>query len=495
MFEKVNPEEIGISSEWIFAYLKKLEEAELSIHDMIILRHGKICFEGYWQPFSEGYLHRMYSASKSFIALAVGFMIEDGKISLDDKIVDLFPAEITEGANETVKLQTVRDMLTMQTGQPHCDGGWMVRREDDRLRDYFKHSGGMGIYPGTVFRYDSSGSFVLSAAIEQITGKSFMEYLREKLFDKIGVSEEAYCLKCPGGHDWTDSGIMCTARDLMKIASFVMNGGTWNGERLLPKKFIEEATSFQVSTNETGNRSTHSYGYGYFFWRGQQNSYFFSGMGGQYAICVPDKDMLFIFNGDGQGNPLAHTKVIDGFFESIVNFMNEEKLSQNKEAEEKLAAYSANLTLWCMQDSVKTDFQDRINAKEYIMRENAMNIKRLKLNFSENGGTFCYENAQGYKELPFGINENVFSYFPEEDYSDMIGSKRAIGNRYKCASSAAWVEGRKLIINVQIIDKYFGKLHIVISFKDEEHITVLMKKAAQDFLNEYDGCAIGELKK
>ena len=218
-------------------------------------------------------------------------------------------------------------------------------------------------------------------------------------------------------------------------------------------------------------------------------------MGGQYAICIPDKDMLFVFNGDGQGNPLAHTKVIDGFFENIVGLVSKEKLSQNKVAQEKLAAYSANLTLWCMKGSVKTDFQDRINAKEYIMRENAMNIKRLKLDFSGNGGKLCYENAQGYKELPFGINENVFSHFPEEGYSDLIGSKPDVGNRYKCAASAVWAEERKLLINVQIIDKYFGKLHIMISFKDEEHITVLMKKAAQDFLNKYDGCAIGELNK
>ena len=267
MFEKVTPEEVGISSKSILKYLKKLEDAELSVHDVIILRHNKICFEKYWEPFSADFLHRMYSASKSFIALAIGFLIEDGKISLDDKIVDLLPEEITEGANEMVRLQTVRDMLTMQTGHPYCDGGWMARRTDNRLKDYFEHSEGAGKYPGTVFRYDSPGSFVLSATLEYITGKSFMEYLREKLFDIIGFSKEAYCLKCPGGNDWTDSGIMCTARDLMKVATFVMNGGRWGNEQLLSEKFIDEATSCLVSTNETGNKSTHSYGYGYLFKR------------------------------------------------------------------------------------------------------------------------------------------------------------------------------------------------------------------------------------
>ena len=493
VFEKVAPETVGISSKCIMKYLKKLEDAELSVHDVIILRHKKICFEGYWEPFSQNYLHRIYSAGKSFIALAVGFLIEDGKISLDDRIIDLLPEEITKDANEMVKLQTVRDMLTMETGHPYCDGGWMARRTEDRLRDYFEHSEAQGIYPGTIFRYDSQGSFVLSAIVEILTGKSFIEYLRGKLFDKIGVSKEAYCLKCPGGYEWTDSGILCTARDLMKVAVFVMNGGNWCGEQLLSKRFIEEATSFQVSTDETGNRNTHSYGYGYYFWRGQQNSYFFSGMGSQYAICIPDKDMIFVFNGDGQGNPLAHTKIIDGFFDTIIDNVENEYLPRDTKAEQKLDEYAKNLKLWYLHNSQKTDFQNLINGKEFLMEQNPMKITKLRLDFFNNGGKLSYENVQGYKEIPFGIGENVFSDFPEEGYSDLIGSKPELGNRYKCAVSAAWIEEKKIILNVQIIDKYFGKLHIVISFSDENHISVFMKKAAQDFLFEYEGYAVGKI--
>lgn len=492
MFEKVTPESVGISSKSILKYLKKLEDAELSVHDVIILRHDKICFEKYWEPFSENFLHRMYSASKSFIALAIGFLIQDGKISLDDKIVDLLPEDITEGANEMVKLQTVRDMLTMTTGHPYCDGGWMARRTDNRLKDYFEHSEAVGKYPGTVFRYDSPGSFVLSSTLEYITGKSFMEYLREKLFDKIGFSKEAYCLKCHGGNDWTDSGIMCTARDLMKVATFVMNGGKWEGEPLLSEDFIKEATSCLVSTDETGNKSTHSYGYGYLFWRGQQNSYFFSGMGSQYAICIPDKDILFVFNGDCQGNLLAHTKIIDSFFDIIVDSVENENLPQDRVAEKRLSEYTQGLKLIHIKNSINTDFQDLVNGKEYVMSENPMKITKLKLEFSEDGGKLCYENATGYKELPFGIEKNVFCDFPEEGYSDMIGAKPAPGNYYKCAVSAGWVEEKKIILKVQVIDKYFGKLHIVIGFMDENHVTVFMRRAAQDFLSEYEGYAIGK---
>ena len=495
MFENTSPEKVGISSEWILNYLKKLENAELSVHDMIVLRHGKICFEKYLEPFSENFLHRMYSVSKSFVALAVGFLIEDGKISLDDKIVDLFPKKVTEGANEMIKLQTVRDMLRMQTGHPDAGWNWFAERTDNRVKAYFEKSAGMGIYPGTIFRYDSSGSFVVSAVVEHITGKSLIEYLREKLFDKIGVSKEVYCLKCPGGNDWADSGIMCTARDLMKVATFVMNGGSWEGEQLLSGEFIKDATSSLVSTNETGNRNDHAYGYGYLIWRGPQNSYFFSGMGGQYAICIPDKDMLFIFNGDGQGNGLLHTKVIDGFFETVIDYVEDESLPENKDAENALSDYSEDLKLWHMKNSLKTDFQSVIDGKEYYMSENPMKIKKMRLEFSEGGGKLCYENEQGYKELPFGIDKNVFTYFPQEGYSDLVGSEYAEGNFYKCAVSAAWAEEKKFILNVQIIDKYFGKLHIVISFRDAKHVTVFMKKAAEDFLLEYDGTALGRCEK
>ena len=141
MFSYAKPEEVGISSKNIKRYLEVLEKAGLSTHNVIIARHDKIVYENYWAPFHKDFLHRMYSVTKSFVSLAIGCLEEEGKLSLDDKIVDLFPSEITEGAHENVKKQTVKNMLMMSTGFPGEKGFWFKGREESRLRNYFKWSG------------------------------------------------------------------------------------------------------------------------------------------------------------------------------------------------------------------------------------------------------------------------------------------------------------------------------------------------------------------
>ena len=103
-----------------------------------------------------------------------------------------------------------------------------------------------------------------------------------------------------------------------------------------------------------------------------------------------------------------------------------------------------------------------------------------------------YQNKQGEKTLVFGMGYNEFSKFPEEGYSDMVATEFAKGNYYDCACSAGWAETKKLRIKVQIIDKYFGRLNVTISFKDENTVGVYMQKTAEDFLNEYTGFASGK---
>lgn len=127
-------------------------------------------------------------------------------------------ADIYEGASKEVKSQTIRNMLMMCTGDTEYTYKLFDRKPEDRLRDYFETSSekydGVRKIPGTTFDYDSPGSFVLGNIVEIVSGKNLMDYLREKLFDKIGVSKEAYCLTCPGGHAWSDSGVICKGEDL-----------------------------------------------------------------------------------------------------------------------------------------------------------------------------------------------------------------------------------------------------------------------------------------
>lgn len=492
MFTYAKPEDKGIKSGNIKKYIEILEKSGLSTHNVVIARGNHIVYESYWKPFHKDYLHRQYSVSKSFVSLAVGFLIQDGKMNLDDKIVDFYDEAYTEGCGEMMKKQTVRDMLMMSTGYGDEHSYWFHDKPEDRVRHYFE-TGSMGFckIPGSFFQYDSPGSFVLGAVVEKITGMTFMDYLRIKMFDKIGVSKEAHCLKCPGGASWGDSAVLCTATDLLKVARFTMNYGKWDGDQLLNEEYLREATSNLISTEFSDHPST--YGYGYLIWKTQQDGFFFNGMGCQFAICVPHKDIIMIYNGDNQGNPSAKTIIIDNFFELVVNTADDSS-TVNEKAYKELCEYSNTLELMHCDGEKTCPMAEKINGKTFVLDENPMGIKNIKFIFNEGEGTMEYTNAQGDKELKFGFNKNVFGIFPEEGYSDEIGTKFANGNYYKCAVSAEWQSNNTLYLNVQIIDKYFGRSHMHFQFIDENTISVRMAKTAEDFLKEYIGFAIGKAK-
>ena len=483
------PESRGISSADIEAYIKVLEEKRLSTHSVIIAKGDDILFEKYWEPFDADFLHRMYSVTKSVVAIAVGFAEQDGLLSLDDTMEKHFPVELEGQTDENMRKQTVRDMLTMCTAK--VAKNWFAARHPDRVRFYFENDGEDSRPSGTIYQYDSSGTFVLCALVERLTGKSFMDYLQGKLFDKIGVSSDSYCLKCPGGHSWGDSAILMRPRDMLLIARFMMNGGRWNGEQILNEQFVKDAISKQIDNNNLGLEEFNSQGYGYYIWRTYDNGFFFNGMGCQLYICLPDQDLIFAYNGDNQGNVNAKNIIIDNFFDMIARRAKDEPLPEDKAAERSLADYVGGLKLYAVGGEAHSDIQDRISGRTFKLGSNPMGISEITLTFGDGECVMDYVNAQGRKSLVIGMCKNAFGIFPEEGYSKDVGSQPAPGNYYKCAASCAWVTPSKLFVRVQIIDTYFGILNMNFVFKDENTVGIYMNKTAEDFLNTYQGYADG----
>ena len=139
MFKYTTPEKKGISSAAIQRYIERLESRRLSTHDIIIMRGDEIVFENYWAPFNESFLHRMYSVSKSFISLAVGFAIQEGYLTLTSKIADLIPEEMKlQESDENMRELTVRDMLMMSTAKTPVH--WFDARHPDRVKFYFENT-------------------------------------------------------------------------------------------------------------------------------------------------------------------------------------------------------------------------------------------------------------------------------------------------------------------------------------------------------------------
>ena len=489
--KRVSPESIGLNSENIEKYIKKLENKRLATHNIIMAKGNKIFFEKYWSPFNEDFMHRMYSVSKSFVSLAIGFLLQDNKINLDDTMDMYFSDELQKQPDINMHKQTIQDMLMMQTAKPNRY--WFDYAPEDRVEFYFENDREESRPGGTIFSYDSDASFILAALVERILNKPFMQYLYEKLFIHIGVSKEAYCLKCPGGHSWGDSGVICTPLDLLKIARFILNGGAWNGKQILNSEYITFATTPKVFNNYTDIDNFNTQGYGFQIWGTYRNAFFLNGMGCQFAVCIPDKDMILIYNGDNQGKEVVRNCIVDEFFSLIVDAVDDGTIEEEATITNIYLANNDNFNLISAQGLKHSKYEKEINNVEYILDENPMGIKKFKITLNENEGNIEYFNEQGRKELLFGLCENLISKFPQEGYSDEVGTIKTQNFYYRCAASAAWVEPQKLFIKVQIIDKYFGNMSITIGFKDDV-CGLYMEKHAENFLDEYQGFAGGKRK-
>lgn len=486
------PENVGIHPAKILEFYKHLENNNLSTHAVYIARGNDIVSFAHWAPFDHDFLHRMYSVSKSFVSIAIGFCMQDGLLSLDDPIETYFPKEIEHQTDENMRAQTIRHMLMMSTAK--MAQNWFAYHGDDRVQVYFNNQA-PSRPSGTLFEYDSSGSFILGALVERLTGKKFMEYLREKLFDKIGVSKEAYCLQCPGGHSWGDSGVMCTSEDLLRMVRFVANGGCWNGEQILDAEYVRLASSKQIDNNLHGIPGWETNGYGYQIWIGYEDSFFFNGMGCQFGLYLPKKDMLLVYNGDNQGKAGALNTIFDAFRAMVYDTAADGPIDPCPDVRVQLRQMEESMALMADRGERTSPVLDKINGKTFTLESNPMGITSFSLTIADDGlGSFTYVNGQGEKCLYFGMGENVFGYFPHTGYAAKVGSVSVPGHMYKCAASGAWYSPYQFHLKVQIIDDYFGTLNILFGFREDGRVGIQMVKVAEDFLHTYNGWADGKMQ-
>lgn len=474
-----SPECVGIHSKAVMRFIKRIESEGICMHGFLLLRHGKVAAEGYWAPYTVQSMHRMYSVSKSFVSLAIGLMIDEGKIRLDDPVVDYFPDKIPEKVHPYLVQSTVRDLLMMATA--HSETSY-TRSDKDWVWTFFNNN---PTHPsGTIFSYDTAATVVLSTIVERISGTTFLEYMRPRLLDPVGFSKDAWCIMTPEGTSWGGSGVICKLRDMAKLAYVCMNKGRWCDEQLISETYVTAATSKQIDNSLNRNQ-----GYGYQIWREKENGFAFRGMGSQFAFCFPDKDFLFTCIADTQGDDAAKTGIIEAFWEELYYNLTEEVLLEDPESNSLLKKKIADLKILPQSGEKRSPIDEKINNVWYELADNPMGISRMRLTFNDDVGVWEYTNAQGDNQLQFGMGQVIANKFPQKNYfGDKIGTSPGI--KYDCLSSAAWVEEHKLNMLVYITDNYLGTLKITFAFKGNE-ISIFMTKGAEWFLDEYQGFAGG----
>ncbi len=492
MFQNATPERIGLESKQVKEFIAHLEDFGHSTHDVLIARGNTIFCEAYWKPFDRNFQHRQYSQTKSFVGIAIGLLEEEGKLRLTDKIADYFRDKIDRELPPFFENQTIEDMLTMRTAVNSTK--WFSSPEKDRVRQYFNLT--TVVRPaGTTWQYDSPGSQVLCVLVERLSGKPLLSYMKEKLFDKMGAFQDAYILKTPTGDSWGDSALICTPRDMLAFARLLMNGGVWKGERLMNEEYIRKATSAVVFNVQNGHIDAHHTGYGYQIWRVEQDAFAFVGMGQQLTVCYPNEDLIFVCNSDNQGSYYPYDVMLKLVKQDILAHLKGTPLPENKRENDELNEYLNGLQLRAVKGEENVALLGKINGRKFLpVGENAQGIKEFTFFFEGDEGKLCYENGQGKKELAFGINKNVFGKFPQLGYYDEYGGVETTnGFTYDCACSLAVKGENQLLLFVQIIDKYFGNMSMLVGVNGG-YANVKMSKEAENFLEEYQGEFIAKMR-
>ena len=482
-----SPAKAGVKYSDIHAFLDVLEENRLMVHGFVLTRNDEVFAEGYYAPFTEDFMHRIYSSSKTFTAMAIGALAEEGKISLSDPVYKYFPDKIPEDMPEEVKDTTIRDLLIMATPfsrQPYDRYVW------DWCHCFFNSPQYVDRKPGTVFRYDTHGTYMMDAIVERVTGKPFMNYLLDVGLRDIGFSEDTWCVQSPDGYSWGGSGVICTCRDLARLAHLMKNKGEFEGKQILPRDFVEDAVKPLIDNRANVQDLVHGNGYGYQTWMAT-DGFALLGMGSQCAWVSPAKNTVCTFTCDSQGDGYKAYLIFDLFKEYIYDKIGEPYEEDETELK-KLNDRLASLTAHCPKGENTSPTADKINGKTYTLRLNQMGIKNIRFEFDGDCGVLYYDTIRGAKKLPFGMGHNIETTFPETHYQD-----RQIGipaNReFYAICSAVWTDENTILVRPYIADNCFGNAWMYFTFEGNS-VSVNMRKTAEWFMDEYEGEAFGKIR-
>ena len=236
------PEHEGIPSAHLQRFFEELDACpSIHVHSAMVLRHGKIVAEGSWKPYSGSYPHMMFSLSKSVVSMAVGFAVQEGLLTLDDKAAGYFPDKNVLFRSPRINNITVRHLLNMTSGLKFNEVHSVV--EKDWVRAILQSD--CSFEPRTEFSYNSLNTYLLSAILCKKTGMGLVEYLTPRLFGPLGIHNVSWDV-CPMGIEKGGWGLWLRTVDMAKLGQFYLQRGRWmvdgKEKQLLPEDWVIEST-------------------------------------------------------------------------------------------------------------------------------------------------------------------------------------------------------------------------------------------------------------
>ena len=468
-----NPEAEGVSSEGIIEFLDAIPVSNHEFHSFMIVRHGKVVAEGWWNPYQSNLVHTMYSISKSFAATAIGFAVAEKRISVDDKVISFFQADLPDTVSTFLSALRIKDLLSMSVGQTPDSTGEVAGNNDNWVKGFFKIP--IQFQPGTRFLYNSAASFMLSAIVQKVTGQKIMDYLQTRLFDPLAISGIDWEVN-PQGINTGGWGLRLKTEDMAKFGQLFLQKGRWNGKQILQRSWVEEASTMKIEQDPSASQSRKDssdwlQGYCYQMWRSRNNSYRGDGAFGQYILVLPEKDAVIVITSESP-NLQGELNLV---WKYLLAAFKEGKLKANPEAQANLKKKITALALPMVVSTVPPT-EAKISGKTFAFTSEK-GPGSLKIEISNGVCEFSLKDNSNNYGLRFGSGRWMFG---ETRKLGPYLVARARSNRsqistYKIAGSYRWKDENTLELTLRYIEsphteyircKFDGDNNVIVEFEN-----------------------------
>lgn len=437
------------------AFSARLLKEKVNMHGFMLSAGGRIAVRGVYTPFRHDRPHRLYSVSKTMTGIAVGILLEENLLSLDNRIVRFFEDWLPENPSPFLLRLTIRDMLRMATCFRHT--AYREGVDENWARAFFTTT--PDHEPGTVFSYDTGNSQVLAALVRRLSGMEVFDFLEQRLFIPLGLRDERRWLRDPSGCCQGGTGLCMSLRDFHRVSECLLNGG----EGLIPAGYLEQMTRRQIATS-LQDKPEEKYGYGWQCWitRAGWSMY---GMGGQLAVFCPEKNAVLTTIADTRLDPFGVQRIYDAFYEELEPFLTESPVS-------------VPLTLEFPSPRLKADSEISPAADQtYLFEEgndldlSSLRLEKRQLVFSRSGQSAV---------IPLTAGETLSAPFPGHPETPAL-------------LRSAWQEPGLLRVRCDAVGDAPCGFDMLVRFK-ENSVTVQSRCSSDPLTRGYDGIASGFVK-
>ena len=482
--EHCTPEQVGVKSSAITAFINEINENNLGLQSFTVVRHDKVCAQGFFKPYNKDIPHVLYSMSKSVTSTAVGFAVSEGLINLNDRVVKFFP-EYLMSKRPVNRMITVRMLLTM-----HSDKLITVLDEKggtDWVQNFFNAP--FLLPPNTKFNYISENTTMLSAIITKVTGMSVIDYLYPRIFEPLGI-EKPFWESDGKGNNAGGWGLYMKSEDLAKFFLPYIHGGKWkDGTQIIPAIWVKEATRKQVDSVSDGYIDN-MMGYGYQFWRNPvPNSYRADGLFGQRCFMFPEYDALVVLN-CGEAEDYKVMKIFWKYFPECFGYG---ELPENKAEYQQMLDTIDNCSVEDLPKSERNrELEEKISGRLITCKTSEFvsvvsititqmwfkkpgEISEMKLTFDDEKLTFYWKEKEYENTIDVGLN------------GEYGISKMTLGDvTYHAYSKAAWKEDGTLDLWIRPIEtSHVRKFNFKFNDDDTVKITNIMNPTLQELVIYY----------